>query len=315
MTQANDSLADADRVLSAKGKSFYWARQLLGSKHASRATRLYRFCRYVDDLADEDQSAVRSKKNIAALRESIHSGLTADAVIQDGITLINECQIDKRVVLDLIAGVWSDTELVRLADDARLMQYCYQVAGTVGLMMCRVLNTDHPEAEPFAIDLGIAMQLTNICRDVQTDALVDRRYIPSALVNDLAPSELVAPSEEHKQLVKQAVAALLDLADAYYQSGEKGLSYLPFRARLAILVAARLYREIGQKLRRQQCEYWHQRIVVSKAKKFMITLEVLLTAPLTLKFWRYPSRHDAKLHAPLAPRDTKTLLSVQGHAN
>jgi len=235
--------------------------------------------------------------------------------VQDGITLINECQIDKRVVLDLIAGVWSDTELVRMADDARLMQYCYQVAGTVGLMMCRVFNTDHPEAEPFAIDLGIAMQLTNICRDVQTDALVDRRYIPSALVNDLAPSELVAPSEDYKQLVKQAVATLLDLADAYYQSGEKGLSYLPFRARLAILVAARIYREIGQKLRRQQCEYWHQRIVVSKAKKFMITIEVLLTAPLTLKFWRYPSRHDAKLHEPLAPRDSKSLLSVQGHAN
>ena len=219
---ANDTLADADRVLAAKGKSFYWTRQLLGSKHASGATRLYRFCRYVDDLADEDQSAVRSKKNIAALRESIHSGSTADAVIQDGIALINECQIDKKVVLDLIAGVWSDTELVRMADDAHLMQYCYQVAGTVGLMMCKVLNTDHPEAEPFAIDLGIAMQLTNICRDVQTDALVDRRYLPSALVNGLAPGELVQPSEAHKQLVKQAVATLLDLADDYYESGEKG---------------------------------------------------------------------------------------------
>ena len=312
---ANDTLADADRVLAAKGKSFYWARQLLGSKHANGATRLYRFCRYVDDLADEDQSAARSKKNIAALRESIHSGSTADAVIQDGIALINECQIDKKVVLDLIAGVWSDTELVRMADDAHLMQYCYQVAGTVGLMMCKVLNTDHPEAEPFAIDLGIAMQLTNICRDVQTDALVDRCYLPSALVNGLAPGELVQPSEAHKQLVKQAVATLLDLADNYYESGEKGLSYLPFRARLAILVAARLYREIGQKLRRQGCEYWHHRIVVSKAKKFMLTIEVLLTAPLTVKFWRYPSRHDAKLHAPLAARDAKTLLSVQGHAN
>ncbi len=311
----NDTLADADRVLAAKGKSFYWARRLLGSKHASLATRLYRFCRYVDDLADEDQSAARSKRNIAALREALVSGSTEDAVIRDGLTLINDCQIDKRVVLDLIAGVWSDTEIVRMVDEAHLMQYCYQVAGTVGLMMCKVLNTDHPEAEPFAIDLGIAMQLTNICRDVQTDALVDRRYLPSALVNGLAPSELIDPSEEHKQLVQQAVACLLNLADEYYQSGEKGLSYLPFRARLAILVAARLYREIGQKLRRQQCEYWHQRIVVSKAKKFMLTVEVLLTAPLTLKFWRYPSRHDAKLHAPLAPRDTKTLLSVQGHAN
>jgi 15-cis-phytoene synthase len=314
VTLAND-LRDAEQALAEKGKSFYWARQLLCTRHANRATRLYRFCRYVDDLADEDQSTARSKKNITVLRDSIHSGATADTVIQDGITLINDCQIDKRAVLDLIAGVWSDTELVRMADDVHLLQYCYQVAGTVGLMMCKVLDTDHPEAEPFAIDLGMAMQLTNICRDVQTDALADRRYIPSTLVNGLAPSELIHPSEEHKQLVQQAVATLLNLADAYYQSGEKGLSYLPFRARLAILVAARLYREIGQKLKRRQYEYWHQRIVVSKAEKFMLTIKVLLTAPLSAKFWRYPSRHDAKLHAPLAPRDTKPFVPVQGHAN
>lgn len=314
MTLANDTL-DANRVLAAKGKSFYWARQLLGPRHANRAARLYRFCRYVDDLADEEQSADRSKKNISALRDSICSGSAADAVVQDGITLIHECQIDQKVVLDLIEGVGSDTELVRMADDAHLMQYCYQVAGTVGLMMCKVLNTDHPAAEPFAIDLGMAMQLTNICRDVQADALVDRRYIPSALVNDLPPSELIHPSEEHKKLVQQAVATLLNRADDYYQSGELGLSYLPFRARLAILVAARLYREIGQKLRREQYEYWHQRIVVSKFKKFILTLEVLFTAPLTMRFWRHPSQHDDKLHASLAPRDTKKLLSVQGHAN
>jgi phytoene synthase len=314
VTLANDTL-DADRVLAAKGKSFYWARHLLGPKHASRATRLYRFCRYVDDLADEDQSAARSKKNITALRESILSGSTEDAVVQDGLALINACQIDKRAVLDLIAGVWSDTELVRMEDDAHLVQYCYQVAGTVGLMMCKVLDVDHPEAEAFAIDLGIAMQLTNVCRDIQADALVDRRYIPSALVNGLAPSELIHPSEAHKQMVQQAVATLLNLADDYYQSGERGLSYLPFRARLAILVAARLYREIGQKLRRQEYEYWHQRIVVSKAKKLMLTIEVFLTAPFTAKFWCYPSQHDAKLHASLVPRDTKTLSSAQVHAN
>jgi phytoene synthase len=314
VTLANDTL-DADRVLAAKGKSFYWARHLLGPKHASRATRLYRFCRYVDDLADEDQSAARSKKNITALRESIISGSTEDAVVQDGLALINACQIDKRAVLDLIAGVWSDTELVRMEDDAHLVQYCYQVAGTVGLMMCKVLDVDHPEAEAFAIDLGIAMQLTNVCRDIQADALVDRRYIPSALVNGLAPSELIHPSEAHKQMVQQAVATLLNLADDYYQSGERGLSYLPFRARLAILVAARLYREIGQKLRRQECEYWHQRIVVSKAKKLMLTIEVFLTAPFTAKFWCYPSQHDAKLHASLVPRDAKTLSSAQVHAN
>lgn len=314
MTLANDTL-DPDRILAAKGKSFYWARHLLGARHSSRATRLYRFCRYVDDLADEDQSVASAKKNIAALRNSILSGSTQDVVVQDGIALITDCQIDKSVVLDLIAGVCSDTELVRMTDEAHLLQYCYQVAGTVGLMMCKVLDVDHPEAQAFAIDLGIAMQLTNVCRDIQADALVDRRYIPSVLVSGLEPSELIEPSDAHKQMVQRAIANLLNLADDYYRSGEQGLSYLPFRARLSILVAARLYREIGQQLRRENYEYWHQRIVVSKTKKLILTIEVLLTAPFTLKFWRYPSKHNDKLHASLAPRDTKTLLSVQGHAN
>lgn len=314
MTLANDTL-DPDRILAAKGKSFYWARHLLGARHSSRATRLYRFCRYVDDLADEDQSVASAKKNIAALRDSILSGSTQDVVVQDGIALITDCQIDKSVVLDLIAGVCSDTELVRMTDETHLLQYCYQVAGTVGLMMCNVLDVDHPEAQAFAIDLGMAMQLTNVCRDIQADALVDRRYIPSALVSGLEPSELIEPSDAHKQRVQRAVATLLNLADDYYRSGEQGLSYLPFRARLSILVAARLYREIGQQLRREHYEYWHQRIVVSKAKKIMLTIEVLLTAPFTLKFWRYPSQHNDKLHAPLVAKDTETHLSIKGHAN
>ena len=226
MTLANDTL-DPDRVLAAKGKSFYWARHLLGPRHASRATRLYRFCRYVDDLADEDQSVASAKKNIAALRDSILSGSTEDVVVQDGITLINDCQIDKRVVLDLIAGVCSDTELVRMADEAHLIQYCYQVAGTVGLMMCKVLDVDHPKAEAFAIDLGMAMQLTNVCRDIQADALVDRRYIPSALVDGLAPSELIEPSDAHKKMVKQAVATITRVANKDYPicRSEPGCQY------------------------------------------------------------------------------------------
>lgn len=306
----NDTLVDADRVLAAKGKSFYWARQLLGSRHANRATRLYRFCRYVDDLADEDHSTVRSKKNIATLCEALHSGSTANIVVSDALSLMNECEIDKRIVLDLIAGIRSDTDLVRVANYAQLIQYCYRVAGTVGLMMCRVLDTHDPDAEAFAIDLGIAMQLTNICRDVQADALVDRRYLPSVLVNDLAPEDLIEPNEAHSRMVREAVATVLNLADDYYRSGELGLCYLPLRARLAMLVAARLYREIGHKLRRQQHEYWHHRVVISKSRKFALTLEVLCTAPFTLRFWRQTRSHDDKLHHALIVKTEKVILST-----
>ena len=91
------------------------------------------------------------------------------------------------------------------------------------------------------VDLGIAMQLTNICRDIAADAALNRRYLPAGLVGDLAPGALIHPTELLRGTVRQCVATLLDCADTYYQSGELGLSYLPARARSSILVAARMY--------------------------------------------------------------------------
>lgn len=296
-TQTNFSSAES--VLANKGRSFHWARRLLGKIHSERATRLYRLCRYIDDLGDEENSVVVSRQKLLEARNAFNLEHSDNEVLNDGLSLLNECQIDKSIVLDLIAGVDSDTQLVRIEDQDALLRYCYQVAGTVGLMMSKALDTHDEAAYPFAIDLGIAMQITNICRDVKVDALANRRYIPANLVQDFEPIALIDPNEQQKKLIQSAVANLLDCAEKYYASGEKGLPYLPLEARLSILVAARVYREIGRELKNQNYEYWHRRIVVSTPRKIVITVQALASSLLSLNFWRRPKQHDAHLHRAL----------------
>lgn len=293
------TFSSAETVLANKGRSFYWARRLLGKVHSDRATRLYRFCRYIDDLGDEENSVEVSRQKLLEARNAFSLEQSDNEVLNDGLSLLHECRIDKSIVLDLIAGVDSDTQLVRIEDQDALLRYCYQVAGTVGLMMSKALDTHDEAAYPFAIDLGIAMQITNICRDIKVDALANRRYIPANLVHDFEPIALIDPNEQQKKLIQSAVANLLDCAEKYYASGEKGLSYLPLQARFSILVAGRVYREICRELKNQNYEYWHRRIVVSTPKKILITFQALTSSLFTFNFWQPPKQHDAQLHRAL----------------
>jgi phytoene synthase len=289
--------ASADHVLAEKGRSFHWARHLLGPVHAARATRLYRLCRYIDDLADEGSSTVLARQALMAAAVSIREGHSTDPVLQDGLALMHECGIDTDILLELIAGVQSDLETVRMPDFDSLLRYCYQVAGTVGLMMCKVLDTDDRAAFSHAVDLGIAMQLTNICRDVAADADVDRRYLPATMVGDLAPSQLLNPSAHLRAHVQDCIAMLLDCADTYYHSGELGLSYLPWRARGGILVAARVYRAIGSQLRAREQAYLNGRVVVPAWRKAAVTSQALVAIPFSRFFWQHPVPHNGCLHA------------------
>lgn len=295
---AAPAYAAADAALAAKGRTFHWARRLLGRTHAERATRLYGFCRRVDDLADEAQDPAAARSALAALGHTLRTGVPHDPLTADTIRLMRDCRIDPAIPADLIQGVTGDLGQVRVADEAELLRYCYRVAGTVGLMMCAVLDVTDPRAWPHAVDLGVAMQLTNLCRDVRDDALAGRRYLPASLVGDLDPAQLAWPSDECRPVICHAVSTLLDLAERYYRSGEDGLCHLPPGARGGILVAARAYRAIGSRLRRRGCDYWSSRVVVTTAGKAAITIAALASAP--FRPMLRPSRsHDPALHHAL----------------
>ena len=291
--------AAAEATLARQGRSFYWARRLLGATHADRATRLYAFCRRLDDLVDEATSPEEARVALAAADRAIADGRTDDPVLQDGLALMRECGIEPGIVRELIAGMASDAETVRVADEAELLRYCYRAAGTVGLMMCRVLDAPEPAAAAHAVDLGIAMQLTNLCRDVSADARMGRRYLPASLVGDIAPTELITPSHALQPALRAAVARLLALAETYYASGEAGLPFLPVRARAGILVAGRVYRAIGHRLAAAEYAYWEGRTFVPDWRKATITLAALTTQPLRGAFWSRPQAHSVSLHQAL----------------
>ena len=265
----------ADSLLAQRGKSFHWARRLLSAPHAERATRLYGFCRRIDDLADESTSASAAHSALASVRQALLSGCSDDVAWCDMLNLMRDSDIDPAIPLELIRGVAGDLDTVRVADMPELLRYCYRVAGTVGQMMTALLDVKAPEATPYAIHLGIAMQLTNICRDVREDALRGRRYLPATLVGALEPASLVAPTGATRATAAEAVCTLLDLAETYYASAEHGLHHLPAGARAGILVAARLYREIGEVLRQRDGDCWCSRAMVGAAGKTVITLRAL----------------------------------------
>ena len=195
MDNSPEQVLPPKAVLAKHGKSFYWASLFLGSKLADRAARLYLFCRFVDDLADGDLP--HRKESLEDIRARLKgSSQPAGPEIEAFISLASDNNIPLEAARELLDGMLKDQQPTVVKDQAELLRYCHAVAGTVGLMMCRVLNCRHQRADAFAIDLGIAMQLTNIARDVLEDAKMGRRYLPASWV-DLPASEIAEAAIIH----------------------------------------------------------------------------------------------------------------------
>ena len=294
-----DYIKESNSILAKKGKTFFWAKFLLKQEHAEDAARLYRFCRYIDDIGDESDDKDQAYQVLSKIISEINAGISNDPVINDGLKLFSKKNIDLRVPIELIRGVMSDLQSVRIASEDQLLIYCYQVAGTVGLMMSKILDVNDERAYAHAIDLGIAMQLTNICRDVTEDAIMQRRYIPGSMCNNPEPDLLINPDKEIKILISKNLSFLLNMADNYYQSGHDGLCFLPLRARMGMAIAAFLYRHIGVKLKNKNYEFWMGRVFVSKASKLKLTAQILWRSIFDAGFYKYKVQHQVQLHQAL----------------
>ena len=290
---------DAGKILAKHGKTFNWARRFLGQNQSEQATRLYAFCRYLDDIADGDiGGGVTALSDIKIMLANKHS--PDNPVIADFIEIADKINIDFAVLDALLEGLVEDQSDVLFESRRDLLRYSYKVAGTVGLMMCDVLDCTDARAKPFALDLGIAMQLTNIARDVVTDAEMDRRYLPGRWCMDLSPIQIRMVGNdgetEKRLLVQAAIEELLDLADVYYASGFKGLAFLSPRAQFAIGVAGHAYKEIGEKIRQNGYRFWEGRVVVSPTGKVLKSFDSLFTFK---NRFNKAAIHDTSLHKHL----------------
>ena len=286
-------------ILARHGSSFQFASHLLGACHGQRATRLYAFCRRVDDLVDEASDLQAAARALDALEVALRTGVGGPAWLTDLRQLQVETGLSHRPLLDLIEGVRRDLGEVAFQSEEDLIAYAFQVAGSVGLMMCAVLDVRDPRAYPFAIDLGIAMQLTNIARDVGADARLGRRYLPATWVDGASAADIRAPNETLQTQLCAATRRLLELAERYYRSGEAGLGFLPPRARFAILTAARVYRGIGARIAQCGFRSWDQRAVVSKSNKMFLAAGALMTFIAQPALHSRRAIHNGELHRAL----------------
>jgi len=274
MEISQSELSSPKVILARHGKSFYWASLFLGDKLANNAARLYQFCRFVDDLADGDLPD--RQESLEDIRASLAGNTgVAGPEVADFLQLAAENNIPLVAASELLDGMLSDQTTTAFNDEAELLRYCHAAAGTVGLMMCKVLKSKEHRAESFAIDLGIAMQLTNIARDVLEDAQMGRRYLPATWV-DLTAAEIANLSINTQEPVAIALKKLLELADEYYQSALLGIHLLPFRTRFSITVALRIYRQIGVLLKRRNFCWWHGRVYVAIPEKILLSFRSLI---------------------------------------
>ena len=216
--------------LSIYAKSFNWAGFFLPKRTYQKCSALYDFCRTVDNIADDDGELDMKKKNLSVFKNNFINKNFNNLIIKNMWDIMINHEISIKIIEDLFDGVESDlNEKVQLNNKKDLLVYSYRVAGTVGLMMAKILNVKDQNSMRAAIDLGIAMQLTNISRDVVEDSKINRFYIK----NDF-----------------ETISDTLALADLFYNSSFIAIKEIPFRFRFAILVARRIYKKIGDKILR-----------------------------------------------------------------
>ena len=244
-----------NNYLSIYAKSFNWAGFFLPKRIYLKCSMLYDFCRTVDNIVDDDGNLNSKKNDLSNFKYNFNNKNYNDSIIKNMWALIEEFKISVKIINDLFDGVESDLkEKIQLNSKKDLLIYSYRVAGTVGLMMAKILDVKNKNALKAAIDLGIAMQLTNISRDVMEDAENNRSYIVKNF---------------------SSIKETLKLADLFYESSFASIKEIPFNLRFSILVARRVYRRIGHNiLRKNNIENYENsgKIYVSNIGKIIQTI-------------------------------------------
>ena len=218
--------------LSIYAKSFNWAGFFLPKQTYQKCSALYDFCRVIDNIADDETTIEFKENEFKKFENNFNNKNFNDPIIKNMWNLIDEFNISLKIIHDLFEGIKSDiSEKVKLNSKKELIIYSYRVAGTVGLMMAKILKVSKRSSLKSAIDLGIAMQLTNISRDVIEDLRINRSYI-----------------NENFEEIKST----LMLAEKFYENSFQSIKEIPISFRFSILVARRVYRKIGYKILKQK---------------------------------------------------------------
>ena len=278
---AGIAIPDYQENFHKHSKTFSFAARFFDQKTANATAQLYYFFRYVDDIIDENKELSVDQK-----RKEVRSATQAESFK----SLQQEYELPLDVIEIFIEGALEDIHLSRIENSEHLMRYCYAVASTVGICMCRLFKVQNPQAYYHAIDLGIAMQLTNICRDVYEDYNNQRIYL-----SEIKPQHF---QNDDGAAIQSVIVEHLKRADQYYNSAYQGLRYLPLRVRFVIFLAAKLYQRIGAHIIKNK--NYKCRAATSPWEK------ILLSGINLLKFIIHQIRPEKK------PHQKDLHISIQG---
>ena len=218
----------SDNLLRQHAKSFFWASFFLSKKKYLQCSSLYSFCRTLDDIVDENSNLSIKKDNFLKFKNDFTNKNFDNQIIKKMWSLIESENISQKIIYDLFDGVETDLkDKILIMTKKDLLVYSYRVAGTVGLMMSKILRVKNKEALKGAIDLGIAMQLTNIARDVVEDKNKNRQYINFDF---------------------SSIKNTISLSETFYEKSFKAISSIPLKSRFSVIVARRVYKKIGLKI-------------------------------------------------------------------
>ena len=294
-----DAVAEnAQKMINVGSKSFAIAARLFGRQTYQDATMLYAWCRYCDDEIDgqtlghnqQSPSPEEQRRRLDKLYEQTEAAIAGsppDHQVFEGFSRVfSRCAIPKRYPLELLKGFDMDINPKPYTTLDDTLTYCYHVAGVVGAMMACVMGVRDSGVLERAVDLGLAFQMTNICRDVMQDAEDGRVYLPALWLEEAGvPSD---PTQFH--IATSALGAvagrLLQEAEHYYASAQYGTTQLSFRNAWTICTAAAVYRDIGRLVQKRGAYAWSHRQSTSKTRKAWLACTSLFTAGKAVTFGR-----------------------------
>lgn len=278
----------AAEVTAENSKSFYFATRFFPRELARSAHAVYWFCRHTDDLVDECASVEQGRRDLEAWAREVESafrgGLTRNPVLLTFLDAKERHSIPSEYPLDLIEGMRMDLENTRYQEFAELRLFCYRVASVVGLMMSHVIGYNG-DALKYAIDLGIAMQLTNILRDIGEDLDRGRIYLPSEEMARFGYSDQDLKRRVRNQSFRDLMRFQVERARGFYAAAEPGIPLLSANGRFAVKVASDVYRGILKQIERSDFDVFDHRAYVPAVQKYWIMARSM-AIPIARLAWR-----------------------------
>jgi phytoene synthase len=285
MTTLQLGYREGRSITRSEAKNFYYAVLTLPQARRSAIYVVYAFCRQCDDAVDEDGSRDDKLAALADLRLNLgqaYSQRASNPLFEALADVAFRYNIPQEYFEDVIRGVEADLTKTSYKDFEELRGYCYQVASAVGLICLQIFGYRDMKARDHAVDLGLAMQLTNIIRDVREDLEMGRVYLPQDEMSRFGYSE----AELRNHTINGPFVALMrfqaERARRYFDSGFQLLPYLSPRSRSCPAVLGRIYSKVLQRIEASGYDVFRERISLSKGEKLRVTAQTWLTTVLPL---------------------------------